>query len=218
MKNLKRTQFYILMVLIMLLSCKNDCIDADGNEYKIVKIGNQIWMAENLHTTKYRNGDPIPNETNSSDWANKTSGAYCDFDNTSNSLYGKLYNWYAVSDNRNIAPEGWHVPTDNDWSTLATFLGGDGVAGSKMKEDGTMHWNSPNTGATNEKGFTALPGGFRLGYDGIFKDLGNTCNFWSSTQFGTSFAWDRRLYYNNASFHRANIDKRYGFSVRCIKD
>jgi len=217
MKNFKRTPFCIFLVVIIFISCKNDCIDADGNEYKTVKIGNQTWMAENLHTTKYRNGDPIPNVTSNSDWKNKTSGAYCDFDNTVNSLYGKLYNWYAVSDSRNIAPEGWHVPTDDEWKTLTAFVRAD--AGGKMKETGTMHWRFPNTSATNESGFTALPAGFRLGYDGTFNALGTTSDFWSSTRFGdTSYAWDLRMAYNNAGTHRANISMTYGLSVRCLKD
>jgi uncharacterized protein (TIGR02145 family) len=216
MKHFKRTPFCIL-VIIMFLSCKNDCIDADGNEYKTVKIGNQTWMAENLRTTRYRNGDLIPNVTSNSDWGNLTSGAYCYFDNTLNTVYGKLYNWYAVTDTRNIAPEGWHVPTDAEWKTLADFVGGD--AGGKLKETGAIHWRIPNTGATNESGFTALPAGLRLGYDGTFVELGSLSDFWSSTQFGNiSYAWDFRLAYNNTGSHRANIDKRYGFSVRCLKD
>lgn len=218
MKNFKRIPFCILFFAIF-ISCKNDCIDADGNEYKTVKIGNQTWMAENLRTTKYRNGDSIPNVTSNSDWENLTSGAYSDFDNTVNSVYGKLYNWYAVSESRNIAPVGWHVPTDDEWQTLITFLGGDGAVGGKMKETGTMHWLSPNTGATNESGFTALPAGLRLGYDGTFIVLGSLCDFWSSTPFeNTSYAWDFRLAYNSTGYHRANIDKRYGFSIRCVKD
>jgi uncharacterized protein (TIGR02145 family) len=217
MENSKRTPFCVFLVVIIFFSCKNDCQDAEGNKYKTIKIGNQIWMAENLNTTKYRNGDPIQNVTNNSDWGNLTSGAYCDFNNTINDVYGKLYNWYAVSDSRNIAPEGWRIPTVEEWTALTVFLGGD--AGGKLKETGILHWRSPNTGAANENGFTALPGGFRLGYDGTFNALGTISDFWSSTQLGdTSYAWDFRLAYNNTGTHRANIDKRYGFSIRCVKD
>jgi uncharacterized protein (TIGR02145 family) len=214
----KKILFCMLLVVNMFTSCKNDCIDIDGNVYKTVKIGNQIWMSENLHTTRYRNGDSIPNVTGNSDWKNLSSGAFCYFDNTVNSIYGKLYNWYAVSDTRNIAPAGWHIPSDDEWSTLTNFLGGNDFASGKMKETGTMHWISPNSGATNESGFTALPAGFRHGCDGRFDALGTTGNFWSKTEFDSICAWDCRLLYNNASSHHANIDKRYGFPVRCVKD
>jgi uncharacterized protein (TIGR02145 family) len=139
----------------------NTVTDIDGNIYHTVTIGTQVWMVENLKTTKYRNGDPIPNVTGNA-WAALTTGAYCWYNNdaaTYKATYGALYNWYAVADSRNIAPTGWHVPTDAEWTTLTTFLGGESVAGGKLKETGTNHWTSPNTGATNETGFTALPGG-----------------------------------------------------------
>jgi len=125
-------------------------VDIDGNFYHAVAIGTQVWMAENLRTTKYRDGSPIPNVTDSSVWILTTEGAYCNYNNdtTHSNTYGRLYNWYAVIDTRNIAPEGWHVPTQDEWNTLVQFLGGGAVAGGKLKETGTAHWNSPNRGAT----------------------------------------------------------------------
>jgi uncharacterized protein (TIGR02145 family) len=218
MKNLIGTLFFILFVFVMSISCKEDCIDIDGNVYSTVKIGNQTWMAENLQTTKYRNGDPISNIVCKTDWKNKTTGAYCNFDNTVNTVYGKLYNWYAVSDSRNIAPQGWHVPTDIEWSVLETFLGGNSRAGGILKEIGIMHWRSPNSCATNESGFTGLPAGFRNGFDGRFDSLGITSYFWSFTQDGTSNALNFNLLYNSGSSCRASFDKSYGVSVRCVKD
>ena len=148
--------------------------DIDGNTYKTVKIGNQIWMAENLKVTHYRNGDIIPNVTNNFEWAYLSTGAWCVHDNDGSyaNTYGYLYNWYAVNDIRNIAPEGWHVPTDEEWKELEMYLGmsqteADDTGyrgtneGGKLKEAGTTHWETPNTGATNETGFSALPGGCR---------------------------------------------------------
>ena len=132
--------------------------DIDGNVYHAVVIGTQTWMVENLKTTKYSNGDPIPTAVTS-----LTPGAYCMYNNdavTYKADYGALYNWYAVADSRNIAPAGWHVPTKTDWTTLTDYLGGESVASGKLKENGSSHWLTPNTGATNSSGFTALPGGF----------------------------------------------------------
>ena len=167
-----------IMLLFTLVSCskKDDpfnqvnnqnaatVTDIDGNVYHTVTIGTQTWMVENLKTTRYRNGEAIPNITDNASWAALITCAYCDYNNIpSNSItYGKLYNWYAVNDSRNIAPMGWHVSTDAEWTTLTTFLGGTSIAGGKLKENGTIHWNSPNVGATNETGFSALPGGYRL--------------------------------------------------------
>jgi uncharacterized protein (TIGR02145 family) len=192
--------------------------DIDNNIYKTIKIGTQTWMAENLKVTKYRNGDPISNVTNNTTWGSLTTGAYCNYNNEVNNstTYGSLYNWFAVADKRNIAPTGWHVASDTEWTTLTTYLNGEGVAGGKLKEAGTTHWLNPNTGATNETGFTALSGGCRyreasgyFGYNGFW---------WSSTEFGASHGWYRKMNNNNS-----NVDKYYefkyiGFSVRCVKD
>jgi len=193
--------------------------DIDGNVYKTVKIGTQVWMAENLKVTHYRNGDPILNITDNTQWDSLTTGAYCNYNNDPNNAitYGRLYNWYAVTDSRNLAPIGWRVPTDAEWQTLINYLGGDDVAGGKIKEAGTTHWSSPNTGATNESGFTALPGGYRY-YYGYFLNLGDLANFWSSTERNSDDAWYRVLYFNNAAVYRCNDSKRSGLSVRLVRD
>jgi uncharacterized protein (TIGR02145 family) len=193
--------------------------DVDGNVYKTVTIGTQEWMAQNLRTTKYKNGDGLPNVTNYTDLGNLGSGTYCWYnnDNSSEQPYGKLYNWYAVNDGRGLCPTGWHVPSDAEWTSLTEYLGGAGIAGGKMKEAGTTHWNSPNTGATNESGFTGLPGGLRI-TGGIFFSLGLSGVWWSSTESSSGNAWVRDLGYNNDDVSRANDDKRQGFSVRYVRD
>jgi len=197
----------------------NACVDIDSNIYPTVKIGDQWWMAENLKVTRYRNGDDIPIVTDDTEWKNLTTGAYCNYNNNSDNadIYGRLYNWYAVNDSRNIAPLGWHVPSDEEWQTLIDYLGGESVAGGKLKETGTTHWNSPNVGATNESGFAALPGGYRSS-DGNFGSLGIYAFFWSSTESSSNGAWDRILYYYNANVYRNNYDKQCGFSLRLVRD
>ena len=194
--------------------------DIDGNVYQTVKIGDQWWMAENLKVTHYRNGDAIPNVTDSTEWLTLITGAYCEYDNSSANVetYGRLYNWYAVTDGRNIAPEGWHVPMDDEWQILVDYLGGSSVAGGKMKETGTEHWNSPNTGATNESGFTALPGGYRSYDYGYYSGVGGSGAFWSSTEGGSGGAWARLLHYYGSVVYRASYGEQAGFSVRCVRD
>ena len=139
------------------------CVDIDGNFYGTVQIGNQLWMSENLKTTHYNNGDEIPTGLTDGDWQNNTSGALAVYDDNelNADIYGRLYNWYAVVDNRGVCPENFHVPTDEEYTQLTNYLGGSDVAGGKMKEAGLEHWNSPNAGATNESGFSGFPGGFR---------------------------------------------------------
>ena len=194
--------------------------DIDGNVYKTITIGTQTWMAENLKTMKYRNGDPISNVTDATAWKSLSMGAYCWYNNdvANKATYGGLYNWYAVADIRNIAPLGWHVATDVEWTTLSDFLGGETVAGGKLKESGTTHWTSPNTGATNSSGFTALSGGYRHYLDGSFIGVGNNGYWWSSTANGATVAWHRGLNDADASVHRYDNGKQIGFSVRCVKD
>lgn len=191
-----------------------------GGATPIVTICCQSWMTKNLDVVTYRNGDSIPLVTNNTAWAALTTGAWCYYNNDSATyaaIYGKLYNWYAVNDPRGLAPEGWHVPTDFEWTTLENCLGGSSVAGGAMKEIGTTHWTTPNTEATNISGFTGLPGSYRSN-NGTFGAIGITGIWWSSTEFITAFAWDRILGYNNGLILRSNDNKRYGFSVRCIRD
>ncbi len=177
-------------------------------------------MAENLKVTRYSNGDTIPNVTDNTDWANFSTGAYCNYDNDSSNaaIYGRLYNWFVLDDSCNIAPAGWHVPTDEEWQTLVDFLGGVSVAGGKLKETGTSHWDSPNTGATNESGFSALPGGHRFHYDGTFQGVGTQADYWTATQDDSWFAWRRYLSFNGSGISHCKYDKQSGFSVRCVRD
>ena len=182
-----------------------------------VAIGAQIWTLKNLDVTTYRNGDAIPQVTDGAQWSTLTTGAWCYYNNdpANNAVYGKLYNWYAVTDPRGLAPLGWHVPTDLEWTTLSSFLGGESVAGGKMKEIGSTHWTTPNTGATNESGFTALGGGYRF-WGGGFFDVGNVGYWWSSTAAPDPVARD--LNYNLVGVDRQGSSKGAGHSVRCIKD
>jgi uncharacterized protein (TIGR02145 family) len=217
---------YLLAAIIFITACDKNSepdpplTDIDGNEYDTVKISSQFWMQQNLNTSHYRNGDPIPEITNILSWSYLTSGAWCWYNNDSvtyGSIYGKLYNWYAVNDPRGLAPEGWHIPTDAEWTTLSSRLGGDSSAGGEMKETGTTHWTSPNTGATNNSGITCLPAGYRL-MDGSFFNLGKSCFWWSSTGSGAADAYYRNLYYLDAQICRGDGSIGDGFSVRCIKD
>lgn len=195
------------------------CTDFDNNKYATVKIGTQIWMAENLKTTHYKNGTAITYPgTNNSAWESNTNGAYAWYNNdevTYKNTYGALYNWYAVNTN-NLCPTGWHVPSDDEWTTLTTYLGGESIAGGKLKA--TTLWNSPNTGATNLTGFTAYPGGYRNEF-GTYSYFGNYGYWLSSTPIVTSGAWNRTMFYNFIYVNRGYFgDKVYGLSVRCLKD
>ena len=192
--------------------------DIDGNIYHTIKIDNQWWTLENLKVTHYRNGDPIPYVADSATWAGLSTGAYCVYNSDANNVatYGRMYNWYSVNDGRNMAPAGWHVATDAEWQTLIDYLGGNGVAGGKMKEAGIIHWLDPNTGATNESGFTAMPGGYR--YLQNFSGLYFSADFWSSTENSSSIAFGRHSYHYNSGVNRDYNDKRHGFSDRCVKD
>lgn len=195
-------------------------IDIEGNVYKTVQIGTQTWMAENLKSTQYRNGDPIPNITDNTTLGVST-GTYCWYNDDAKAYkayYGALYNWYAVTDNRNIAPAGWHVPSASDWYTLTTFLGGEGVAGGKLKETGLIHWYGPNEGATNETGFSALPGGYREFQYGFYYSATSILgSWWSSTEYsGGAGMWETHYFFSNLT--RFNVDKSFGCSVRCVKD
>ena len=216
----EHSNIYSNQIIVRITADEGFCVDIDGNEYATVIIGNQVWMSENLKVTKYRDGTAIPTGLSNSEWENTTSGAYAVYDNneTHADTYGYLYNWYAVDDSRNIAPDGWHVPTDDEWTTLTDYLGGTSVAGGKMKETGTSHWNSPNTGATNESGFTAFPGGYRSSSSGSYLGIGSYGCFWSSSEGSSNGAWGRILGYGSSGVGRDNYYKTHGFSVRCVRD
>ncbi|MCX6249987.1 MAG: fibrobacter succinogenes major paralogous domain-containing protein [Bacteroidetes bacterium] len=223
--------------------------DIDGNVYHTISIGTQCWMKENLKVTHYRNGDPIPNVTDANAWYPLISGACCDYDNTpgNSTIYGKLYNWYAIDDPRKICPIGWHVPTHDEWTTLArsvctsntcitdfpynlTTTGWNGMdEGAKLKETGTAHWISPNAAATNCCGFSGLPAGSRIiyesngGFSGSnFAYINKSGYWWSATNYNQFYAWFNSLNYQTSAigsdYSFNGICKHAGLSVRCVKD
>jgi uncharacterized protein (TIGR02145 family) len=203
-------------------------IDIDGNIYPLVTICNQVWTKTNLNVTKYRNGDVIPQITDANQWAALNTGAWCYYANTSSNgtSYGKLYNWYAVNDTRGLTPVGYHIPTDAEWSTMINCLDQNAIggynsnnnAGGAMKETGTTHWYTPNTGATNSSGFTGLPGPNR-NTNGTFNAIaGSVGSWWSSSENGTISAWCRVLNFDSKSVYRGTNNKKVGVSVRCIRD
>jgi uncharacterized protein (TIGR02145 family) len=207
--------------------------DIDGNVYQTLVIGDQEWMVENLKVTHYRNGDPIPNVTDNDEWANANNGAYCVYANNESNVdtYGYLYNWYAVGDERGLAPEGWHVPTDDEIKQLEMYLGmsqseaddtgyrgtnqGSQLAGNAaLWSDGGLE-NDPEFGSS---GFDFLPGGYRINGSGNFSSLGFDGNFWSATEYGADYAWKRKLSFSSTQVYRFGTNKRNGFSVRCVRD
>jgi len=193
--------------------------DIEGNVYGAIAIGTQTWMKENLKVTKYRNGDNIPNEPNIATWPNLTTGAYVYYDNNAayNGTYGKLYNWYAVMDGRGLCPVGWHLPSDDEWTTLTEYLGGINVAGGKMKTTGTSLWDSPNTGATNESGFSGLPGGF-LSSGNSFYSIEFRGSWWSTSEINSIASWSLSLFSDDVAVFRSTTIKYSGLSARCVKD
>lgn len=218
---MKRAFLLCATIALLLMKVQAQTVtDYDGNVYTTVTIGTQVWLVENLKVTHYRNGDAIPNVSDAQPWSVLTTGAYCEYNNTpsNGTTYGKLYNWYAVHDSRNIAPVGWHVPTNEEWSTLTTYLGGIDVAGGKLKETGTSHWEPPNMGATNETGFTALPGGERTA-SGSFIDI-SMFGFWrTSTEYDATHARILYMDYQSDNVYQEYYSlKNGGLSVRCIKD
>jgi uncharacterized protein (TIGR02145 family) len=231
MKKGKSILIYPLVImgisLIFAASCSNkdDSVssstvkDADGNVYHEVTVGTQVWMVENLKTTTYNDGTAIPLVTDNTVWGALTTPAYCWYNNdagTNKSTYGALYNWYAVNTGK-LCPKGWHVPSDAEWTTLTTYLGGESVAGGKLKEAGTTHWASPNTGANNSSGFTALPGGSHYS-NGLFYIMGTYGFWWCATENTSTDAWHRYMNSSSAIVTPKTALKNLGFSVRCIKD
>lgn len=200
--------------------------DIDGNKYNTIKIGNQIWMANNLRVSKYNNGDPIPNVSNGIEWSNLNTGAWVFYNNDSlyQNPFGKLYNWYAVNDSRNICPTGWHVPSDSEWNQLIINLeGGNSGIGDKMKSTGNEYWQqsaSISTNASNSSGFSGLPGG-NFQDVGIFSNITTNGYWWSSTEvdsLSSIGAWFRNLNSDSDDLYRNFANRKEGLSVRCIKD
>jgi len=203
-----------------------DCTDGDNNHYVTVQVGNQVWMAENLKTTTYKDGTPIDNITDGNEWANLTIPAYCWFSNDTENrdIYGGLYNWYVV-ETGNLCPSGWHVPGDDEWHQLILFLDVDAsleseiesrIAADKLKEPGTENWNYPNAG-TDEVGFKALPGGYRK-YTGMFAGTTDNGNWRTSTKYDETHVWYRFMFTNSGDIYRKMTNMQAGYSVRCIKD
>lgn len=202
----------------------NGITDVEGNKYKTVIIGTQEWMGENLKVSKYSDGSAITNGTDDYVWNNNKNGAWCNYDkDISNNLkYGKLYNWNVTSPtmngNKNVCPSGWHVPTNEEWKILTNYLGGDNIAaGGKLKEEGVSSWNSPNTDATNSSLFSALPGGGRYS-DANFGGIGSKGYWWSSSEYSTDGAWYLLLNRSTGVEEVSYEVKKYGLSVRCLKD
>jgi uncharacterized protein (TIGR02145 family) len=208
--------------------------DYDGNIYNWIGIGKQAWMAENLKTTRYADGTAIPLVESSSVWdaLSISDKAYCWYDNSTakRDTYGGLYTWAAAMNGaasstsnpsgvQGVCPAGWHVPSSMEWTNLTDYLGGKGVAGGKLKETGTIHWADPNTGATNESGFTALPGGYRSYTGYLFNLIGSYGYWWSSSEYDADWGvWRRYMGYDYADVYSYYNDKNYGFSVRCVRD
>lgn len=223
------------IISILISSCTKDDVDKamvkdiDGNVYQTITIGSQVWMVENLQTTKYRNGDSIPYISDSMEWSQLSSGGQCIYYNNQNFgyLYGRLYNWHAVNDPRNIAPEGWHVPTDAEWTVLETYAANHlGTSGSvAIALASTTNWTkfTEENGVGNDLsknnglGFTALPGGNRYA-NGKNDDIGDIGCWWSATDADASTAWSRGIYCYYATVSRNFDKKECGLSVRCIKD
>jgi uncharacterized protein (TIGR02145 family) len=198
--------------------------DIEGNVYNTMIIGTQTWMAENLKTTKFNDNFVIPPIADNTAWASLTTPGYCWYNNeahTYRATHGALYNWYTTNTDsnggKNVCPDGWHVPSDAEWTTLTTFLGGESVAGAKMKEAGTVYWLSPNTGATNVSGFTGFPGGGRY-YDGTFNKIGSIGGWWTSSELTVTSARGRYLYSDYSLIYSGSGNKKDGFSVRCLKN
>jgi len=197
---------------------QSNVTDGDGIVYDVIQIGTQLWMKENLKTTKFNDGTNIPLVTDNSDWSDLTTPGYCCYDNddaTYKDMYGALYNYYAVTSGK-LCPAGWHVPTDYEWVILTDYLGGELVAGGKLKQSGTDYWNSPNYSATNETGFTALPGGIRNN-DGSFSEIKDHGYWWSHTESSIIYAYCREMN-TYGGIHRYTKRINCGLSVRCVRD
>jgi uncharacterized protein (TIGR02145 family) len=218
--------YVIVFCCILLAGCEadkplinndNTVTDIDGNTYPTVTIGSQIWMAKNLDVSRYRNGDPIPQVQDAAEWSNLTTGAWCYYENnTANGpIYGKLYNWYAVNDPRGLAPEGWHVPASAEIISLTDYLGGEDVAGGKLKSTGFDYWKAPNKGASNITKFNALGAGVLHTH---FNFLREVAKFWCSDLINTQLSYTFIMNSDYEFLITDSDDIQDGYSIRCIKD
>ena len=216
-------KFILLVVLIVIYMpydsmAQNTIQDADGNFYPVIKIGNQLWLSQNLKTTKLNDGSPISLVTDNSKWKSLSSPAYCWLNNDADHKeeYGALYNWYAV-DTKKLCPKGWHVPSNSDWQILTSFLGDPEFTGALLKEKGNEHWKNTIAGATDQYGFTALPAGFRSS-EGPFPVYAESYTVWWSSSKYENDGCNRGLYFSNNILYQSHENCRSGFSVRCVKD
>lgn len=225
-----RIPFYTILLgtiisLIFSFSCnKKDgppdpVTDIEGNTYKTIRIGDQVWMAENLKSAAFSDGAVITDISDDSEWSELTEPGLCWYNNdavTNKDTYGALYNFYSVISGK-LCPDGWHVPSRDEWQKLRDVLGDTLTGGGKLKEEGTLHWNTPNTGAVNSTGFTALPAGIRY-FEGTFSSLSTFTSFWSSTESESNKGWYFSLFFSDAVAGMNRTSIKDGFSVRCLKD
>ncbi len=222
---------FVLCLIMILQNCKKEeefsvpftqVVDVDSNVYIVVTIGNQAWLKENLRTTRYNDYTAIPEIIDAVAWANLSTPGRCTYNNTDNqdtiAVYGRFYNWYAVNTNK-LCPIGWHVPSNDEWSALINNLGGENIAGGKLKEIGLEHWESPNADADNSSGFTATPGGIRY-TNGNFYDMGYSSKWWTSTKYVFDEERIDIVYLHNlsGSISRGFVEKQQGLCVRCLLD
>jgi uncharacterized protein (TIGR02145 family) len=220
--------FLLTVTLVLLLGCQSSDLirDIDGNSYRTVQIGDQIWMTQNLRTTRFNDGTPIANVTGYEEWSALKTPAYCWYNNDStlSDPYGALYNWYVVETDK-LCPDGWHIPTDEEWNQLTSSIDILSLTGGALKESGMDHWRSPNEGATNRSGFSALPGGYRS-YNGTFNLLRASAYWWSTTEsnwYGVSEDAPSRVIFRSVMHDNSEVvrhisEKTNGFSVRCLKN
>jgi uncharacterized protein (TIGR02145 family) len=217
-------EFILGILMIISFSCIKEestaiVKDIDGNTYKTVKIGTQLWMAENLKTTRFNNGTEIPLITDTTSWGSLKTPGFCWYDNnpaTYKDIYGALYNGFTAADT-SLCPDGWHIPSKEELKQLSIFLGDSASAGGKLKEEGTVHWLTPNKGADNSTGFAALASGIRY-FEGSYSSVLNYTGFWSATKAGTTDQWFMGLYYGEAFMVIDHRTSSIGLSIRCVKD
>jgi len=217
----KRIFFYIIILLLIGLNGlqAQSVKDADGNIYLTINIGKQVWMAENLKTTKFNDGKPISLVTDEKKWKALLTPGYCFYNNdpANKDIYGALYNWFTVN-TKKLCPKGFHVPSDAEWKTMVAFLGDKNTASDKLKESGNDHWKNALINATNDFDFTALPGGTRL-YSGFFPEFGNSyAVWWTSTEYSSLAAYNWGLHNTSSKVFNGYDNKQSGFSVRCVMD
>jgi uncharacterized protein (TIGR02145 family) len=219
-KQLKRIHYFLISLIVILLpGCDSTMKDIEGNRYKTVTIGTQVWMAENLRTTRLNDGTEIPQVDDNNTWTKLTTPAcswYFNDQEEYKNTFGALYNWYAVSSDK-LCPSGWHVATEEDWNVLIINQDGLMKAGGRLKAKGTVNWKIPNTDATNETGFTALPGGYRS-FEGAFNYLGVSGYWWTSTPYNETSIVFWSLRFRSGAIYKYRGEKVCGFSVRCIKN